>query len=645
MGVTLVGKTEYKVANFEIVEKFGEIKKINKLTIPKSKYEALKSEDVLSLYVDGILQGKYIVDEIFIGRNSVEVRLYDYIAKLVRDYDLFNIGGDYRVEYDNTSAATILDDILSGTIFSRGYAPSQLITVRGEYENRVKWIEGIAKACLYGYDSNGVVTTNYPSIVEVIDHCTWWTDFRSNKVYIGVSGAIRSGDYWTPLEIDITDYILDLSEINERLIKYNKIIVLGYGDGINQVVGTAGSGAPVSVFVDRRITKQETAQRKAEAILASQKQPKSLRVKVNPDLYFSGAIRLGSNVSISYPVEAKGTYRVMAIRASYDEVELELESGADVRFSSEFADIKKALEISNVYLQGATNVSNFGGWQTALSPTHPAVYRFFLPDSSVGFIRVNEAYVNVYGHAYRIWSRGVAAGNTGEDANWGAVASSSGWTVWRPGDIPYEEWVTLFTYTPSSLQKDPYFVFVEIVVKAQELNSDGTSWCSWQARLRNTNTNTTWTSADFIHTSAEFGLTQTCTSTIIAFSPGSRNDTYAVDFRFWQIPDRAHVWAKMYFVSRHDHGTHTHPIETGIFETSDYPSNVEVWLYNSLYTSGVKVADPTTHSILSGGMEFSATKIDIKDYVQPGENVIKVTSDTLGMVQVDGFYRIFIKTK
>jgi len=75
------------------------------------------------------------------------------------------------------------------------------------------------------------------------------------------------------------------------------------------------------------------------------------------------------------------------------------------------------------------------------------------------------------------------------------------------------------------------------------------------------------------------------------------------------------------------------------WETADYPSNVNVYVNNQL------VASPASHPDLVGGSTFSVTKIDIKDYVQPGENIIEIRSATLGLIGCDGFYRIFVETR
>ncbi|MFA4971940.1 MAG: hypothetical protein WC683_04955 [bacterium] len=320
--------------------------------------DALEHEDVLDLQVEGRSLHSFIVDEIGIEDDSLKVSFRSYLYKLFTDYDNFSLAGDFRVEYDAETPNTILTAVLAGTAFSVGFAPSNqtIDAQRGEYESLLAWAMATANASVVARDSSEVLTTAQADFDHDYEECDLWVDAAYN-VFIGVKGAKRVGDVWTFTPFNLTEEEAigegELSEIKRQYIRYGKIVVLGYGDGINQVVGTYGSGTPVGVFTDRRILLQETADTKAKQLYTVQNSHISLEIKTDPDLFWRGVIEVGGQVSLGAPPEAAGTYRIEKITATPSLLRIRIATGSTT-LSSVVDSIKELTDISGIYMQGST---------------------------------------------------------------------------------------------------------------------------------------------------------------------------------------------------------------------------------------------------------------------------------------------------
>jgi len=659
-----------------------------------SDFEIYRASDDLLIF-----KGK-ITDLVYEDRKQLRVEGLAHYVDL--SWRIYSSGGSYRVEYNNVEANTILSDVLSGTGYTISSCPSDLISLRGEYESKLRWVAAIAKALTwtdgggnsyeYEFDIN---TSNQVSIVQKLG---------SNKG-------------------DITSYLTTFEKTESYGDLSNHIIGLGYGEGLNQISSEASDSTSITnygqrdnVFSDKRILYQSALDDKTNKILAKQKDPvKKYQASVLTD-YFLDNLTLGDEVTINLSEwQTSDTLRIVRATIGPHETELVL-SNQIPELSGILADLKDQMDVTNAYMQGATNVSNFGGGWQALDSSHPAKWVFYLPDSDVGFVRVNECFVSIRGRAYRIWSKGAASGGgttvsslsgggttaTSSSGGGSIVSSSSGGEITVSSLSGGGSIISSSSggeITVSSLSGGGSIISSSSGGGTTATSSSGggttvTSENGGETTVTNSTSVAGTGDPDPSHTTYAYGYNDETTGHrhIVWFWPHRHdidipghthdvtipNHTHNVDIpnhtHDVSIPDHTHdvsipshihevdVPNHTHDVSipshthnvgipnhthsvnipNHTHSvnipSHTHTPEAGIYETTDYPSNVVAKITNSAYT-GQQIAS------ISGGSSFDEEKIDITQYVRPGKNEIEITSNTLGMVQVDGFYRIFIKTK
>jgi len=207
----------------------------------------------------------------------------------------------------------------------------------------------------------------------------------------------------------------------------------------------------------------------------------------------------------------------------------------------------------------------------------------------------------------------------------------------------------LCSFTPSSFVYDLTYIFAYFAIRGSSDTYISPTFLMYFKLKDETTGETLKQQSVIIGGTGSDSFTPRSSSSVTLIWAGKRDPTHTYKVQVYvddSYDTGDSVWINGYVVaiSGHDHGTHIHNPEPGIYETPNYPSDVEVYLYNSSNPSGIKVADKNTHSELAGGNEFSVTKIDITDYVDAGENTIEVRSSALGTIAVDGFYRVFIET-
>ena len=594
--------SEWEDIDFADIQITKSLNELNTTTLQTTT--ELSLDDLIRILYDGneVFKGHVTrvrrseggIHEITITEMAIELR------KQLVDY-----GGQYRHEWYSLTVDEIIDRILSGSGWTRESSDTTTIpAISLEYVDRLTALSKIIK--------------------EMRGKYLWFTSDR--KVVFGDYNVDRTAE--DPFRYDTISFEEDNDET------YDKIIVLGRGDGINQEKVEIGSGTRVKVYMYKDAKSTDELQKIAEVLYASATQTKR-------SMTVTGHLRPEISEGDLITVDGE-TWLV--VRAEHSTASTQLELGNPQPTLSQLINEKlRGIEEIGHVAQGATNVANFGGWETAVDADHSATYRFFLPDSSVGTIRVNEAFINVYGKAYRIWHKGAAAGSTGENAEPTTSVSESGMLILDSAD-KFGTWVDVVTITPSDFSYDVNHIFGEITIDTYDGNYGESTW--FYVRLFDKTDGVELDKVYKLLPHAEDENNDYVNGTVAAatvFWSGKRpkDHTYALQIYLdssYDTGDRFNVKGHMRIVSGHDHGTHVHPIETGIFETDDYPSNVRV------YVNGQLVADQNSHPDLAGGQEFSVTKIDIKPHVNPGENTIEVKSDTLGMIQVDGFYRIFVET-
>jgi hypothetical protein len=146
-----------------------------------------------------------------------------------------SMGG--RIQYTNTAVNTIVTAICSGAINVGTNTDTSLLTTRGEYDKRLAWLAEIARQ-------------------EGLD---WWVDQDggdNDQFNFGTRGSPTStvtlSTYGDACNCNIADRNRDTEHI------YNSVYVLGYGDGVNQIVGHAAAFTTNITLVNGAISKSAT---------------------------------------------------------------------------------------------------------------------------------------------------------------------------------------------------------------------------------------------------------------------------------------------------------------------------------------------------------------------------------------------------
>lgn len=262
----LIGGTgqEYNVLSRTFTKTTGQFPALE-VTLLKDDLPRVEEELYFSFYINGVLRFKGIILQPITFDASLEnivVVLDDYINVLYKNYDLFNTTGSmYRVEAIAELVDTTVDNIVSGTTFTTGTTPPQTLNGRYEYADRVTALKNLTALVKYGTYTDGKYWTDLTKIVTECGSCDCWLDYAANTVNIGLLGAKNASNQWTFDTYDITDYIIPgtLAQLQTRLNLPNTVIVLGAGDGLNQIVGKATWNPAGYAFFDDLTTDKSTS--------------------------------------------------------------------------------------------------------------------------------------------------------------------------------------------------------------------------------------------------------------------------------------------------------------------------------------------------------------------------------------------------
>jgi len=155
----------------------------------------------------------------------------------------FIVGGDNRVQYDNTSAQTIISTINSGilTTTSSGIWSSDFgnISMRYEYANRLNALGKTA---------------------EAIDYYWWVSQTNSNNYDIDyLNVASNQGETSSQKTFDLSNNASVIEQERDTSQLVNYIYALGYGDGINQLSTYVYAASTQSSFLSANIASTNTS--------------------------------------------------------------------------------------------------------------------------------------------------------------------------------------------------------------------------------------------------------------------------------------------------------------------------------------------------------------------------------------------------
>ncbi len=347
----LRGTRDYRVSDYTIKEKTNGFQECLVELDSEHYYTFLSETGILRLIRDNVEIFVGVTDDICdfdFSKLTITIKLTDEIGIIKFSSDLLEKTGSNIITYTSESSQTILTDILDGTGYTIGYCPDQTIAkLEGSYLNRKEWLELLLENVYFGLDSSNNYTTVYSNIASEQTLCDVWV--KNDKVYIGVAGTLRSNDaseIWNPKLTNITNYIQSIPELKENMRQYKKVIVIGNS---NTIVGIAGSGVPVKVETDSKCTDATMAEERAKSILAEETKTQSITLDVDPDLFYSKIVEIGSWVIIDEPLYISGTYRIVELEVKPDSLSLTLDKPS-LRFFKDYNNIKRKVEFDTRWI-------------------------------------------------------------------------------------------------------------------------------------------------------------------------------------------------------------------------------------------------------------------------------------------------------
>ena len=217
-------------------------------------------------------------------------------------YTIFSKNNSRRVEYTNTAADVIANDILAGTGWSLGEDfPTTTCNIKFEYQNRYNALKRLA---------------------EYLNADLW---FAERKVYMGIKGKTID---------DILDVRIDTDPEFSDETFYNRIYILGDKTPSGQlevVVEDPDSQAEYGeiremVYVDTSLTNVDWMQQLGSLLLAEASEPsKDIEGTVPYSTAVKYELKSGDIIRIAEPLKnVQGFYRITKIEGTPTEYRLTL---------------------------------------------------------------------------------------------------------------------------------------------------------------------------------------------------------------------------------------------------------------------------------------------------------------------------------
>jgi hypothetical protein len=215
-----INGVEYEYSNWHTVEKLSTVGSFECWVYGVMHGDAnIKEDKIVRFYIGSTCIFKGTITHCEYGTDGYAyIKGYDQAVILARRTT--GSMANARQEYTNTAANTVVAAICSGVMDVGTNANTSLITTRAEYDSRLAWLASIAQDL--GVD--------------------WWISQDGSDIdhfNIGTAGSITSTITLTNSGTDVNCDIGTRDTDTEHI--YNSIYVLGYGDGVNQIVGQASA--------------------------------------------------------------------------------------------------------------------------------------------------------------------------------------------------------------------------------------------------------------------------------------------------------------------------------------------------------------------------------------------------------------------
>ncbi|RLG33686.1 hypothetical protein DRN97_04400, partial [Methanosarcinales archaeon] len=323
-----------------------------------------------------------------------------------------------RVQFVDTSAKTILSYVLDGTGYSEDatdQCPTTQITIRGEYESRLRWIAGIARA-LSWTDADGDVHSY-----------DWWID-TSKKVHFKQQRGTARGDI-------SANFTMLTNRMNYQQLA-TRVYGFGSYEGINQkraiVEDTDAQntyGLRELVFPDLKITNYQPLKEEMQKVLADHKTPlPEISCTVDTKYCLDLGLKVGDTVTINQPVWniSNQQYRVMRMELGPSRTQIDL-GISQTHLEHIQSNLQRQMEINNVWMHGSVTTFISGpveeNYERVDADTvYPVILKIDLPDNTRAINRVELSWTL---HPYKSSVNGSEGG--------GGHYHSIGFSGWEGG--------------------------------------------------------------------------------------------------------------------------------------------------------------------------------------------------------------------
>lgn len=294
-----------------------------------------------------------------------------------------------RIQFNDISAKTILGYILDGTGYNEhatDQCPTDLISIRFEYESLLRCIAGIAKALTWE-DGDGNKK-----------QYDWWIDTNKDVHFKQERGT------------DKGDISADFRALNNKIGYHGvgtRIFGAGGYDGINQKraitedITAQGTYALREIVVeDNRITDYATLKDEVQKTLAFRKAPlKEVSGDINTQFWLDQSLSVGDKVTVNQPDWNLNNQELYIVRAQIDPSNTQLDLGtSQMHLEHMRSSLQRQMDINNVWMHGAVSTFVSGpveeNYQRVdVSTVYPVTMKIQIPSNARAINHVEISWV------------------------------------------------------------------------------------------------------------------------------------------------------------------------------------------------------------------------------------------------------------
>lgn len=256
-----------------------------------------------------------------------------------------------RVQFNEVSAKTIMGYVLAGTGYSEDatdQCPTNAITIRGEYDSRLRWAFGIGSALTWE-DGNGDK-----------QRYDVWVD-TSKKVHYKQQRGTDKGN--------LSGYF---RAVNNKMGYHGigtRIFGAGSYEGINQkraivedTTAQATHKLREIVLEDNRITGYDALKEETQKSLTTHKAPlKEVSGDIDTQYWLDHSLAVGDKITINQPDWNLNNQELYIMRASIDPSNTHLDLGtSQMHLEHMRSSLQRQMDVNNVWMHGSVSTYVIG---------------------------------------------------------------------------------------------------------------------------------------------------------------------------------------------------------------------------------------------------------------------------------------------